>query len=78
MLNLDKQSFEFECPKCGFYNKATIGQARGRDVVICRGCKSNVRMEDSMNSCRKAVRQVNRAVRELEDEMGQLNSMLSF
>ena len=78
VLSLDSHEFEIECPACGFYNEATIRQARLRDVVICRGCKNNIRLEDSMNSCRKAARQADRAVRELEEEIEKVNRMLSF
>jgi hypothetical protein len=38
------------------YNSATIGQAKVRDVVICRGCKAVIRLDDYMNECRVALR----------------------
>lgn len=62
MLDLDTIEIELQCPECGFYNPILIKQARLRDVIICRGCKSNIRLDDQMNTVRKVVRDVNQAV----------------
>ena len=56
MINLDNETIEFPCPYCGFYNAIFFKQARLRDVVICRGCKFNIHLDDQMNECRKAER----------------------
>ena len=69
MFDLDRHTIEFPCPSCRFHNPATIKQARLRDAVICRGCKATIRLDDQMDECRKAVRQVRRSLRELEDQM---------
>ena len=73
MLDLDKHRFEFECPECGFYNGASIRQARVRDVVICRGCKADIWLDDGMNECGKIVTSLRRSIRRLEREMGSQN-----
>ena len=52
--NLDKIEVEVECPRCGFGNPVWLRQARLRDVVICRGCKANIQLDDGMNTVRKA------------------------
>ncbi len=78
MINLDRHKFEFQCPECEFYNCATMKQARLRDFIICRGCKINLRLDDSMNSCRKAVRQFRKSMREFEREIENLNKALQF
>lgn len=70
MINLDKHTVEFECPQCGFFNPIFLKQARLRDVIICRGCKGNVQLDDQMNECRKAIRQVRRSLQELMDSLG--------
>lgn len=66
MIALDKQSIEFPCPFCDFYNHIFLKQACLRDVIICRGCKSNIRLDDQINECRKAIRSFKKAMRELE------------
>jgi len=66
---LDKAEIELECPRCGFYNSIFFRQARLRDVIICRGCKCNVRLDDQMNECRKARKQVFRSIGKLGEAM---------
>lgn len=69
MLNLDKQFVEIACPRCGFYNPVTLKQVRLRDAVICRGCKVTINFDDHMNETSKAVRSINRALRDLEEQI---------
>lgn len=73
MINLNNQTIEFPCPRCGFYNTIFFKQARLRDVIICRGCKSNVQLDDWMNECRKAERTVRKAMQEFEKNLKNLN-----
>ncbi len=61
MINFDNMEVEIQCPKCRFYNPISLKQARLRDVVICRGCKVNIRLDDQMNETRKAVRSMRSA-----------------
>ncbi len=75
MLDLDKHTVEVDCPQCGFYNPITLKQVRLRDAVICRGCKSTIRLEDHMNETRKAIRSVNRALQELEEQFRSLGKI---
>lgn len=69
IFDLDKQSVDVACPRCKFYNTVTLKQIRVRDAVICRGCKSTINFEDHMNETRKAIRLVNRAMREMEQQL---------
>jgi hypothetical protein len=61
-FTIDFAELDFPCPKCRFFNPFTIRQARLRDVIICRGCKSNIQLDDQMNSVRVAERDVRHAV----------------
>jgi hypothetical protein len=58
MIDIGGDEVEIQCPLCDFYNPTYIKQARLRDVVICRGCKSNIQLEDHMNQVRKAERRL--------------------
>lgn len=78
MFDLDVQTVEIECPLCGFYSYVTMKQARLRDVVICRGCKANICLDDSMNECRKGIRRARQSMAELERETENLNRALRF
>ena len=66
MIELDRHEIEFPCPQCDFYNKIWLKQACLRDTIICRGCKSNIRLDDQMNETRKAIRSIRRTMNELE------------
>ena len=64
--DIDGVEVEVECPRCGFTNPVWLKQIRLRDVVICRGCKCNLHLEDQMNTFRKAREDVNRQMRKLK------------
>lgn len=66
-MNLGWHKIEIQCPGCGFYNEVFLKQVRHRDIIICRGCKANIHLDDQMNECRKAIRSINQAIRQLED-----------
>jgi hypothetical protein len=69
-LLLDGAELEAACPRCVFFNRFYFRQVRLRDVIICRGCKCNIRLEDHMNRCRKAARRI-------EDSLDDLARTLS-
>lgn len=75
---LDNITVSVACPLCEFDNPFTIKQARLRDVIICRGCKANVQLDDQMNECRKVVRQVERAINDLQDSFRTLNFRITL
>lgn len=54
---LDNTPLCAPCPECEFENDFTFKQARLRDVLICRGCKRNIRLDDRLNECKRAARQ---------------------
>ena len=72
-IDIDGFEVEIECPRCDFANPIWMRQARLRDVVICRGCKSNIQLDDQMNTVRKAFQGVRRQMQELRDTINRLN-----
>ncbi len=71
-FSIDAAELDIPCPRCGFFNEVTIKQARTRDVVICRGCKRNIQLDDYMNQVRTAERQVRETISALTDSLGSL------
>jgi hypothetical protein len=65
MLSLLKQNIEFECPECNFKNKATLRQITIQDTIICRGCKSNINLNDHFGSAKKAINKINMLINNL-------------
>lgn len=72
-MDLDAFEVEVDCPRCGFYNPVWLKQARVRDVVICRGCKANIHLDDNMNTIRKARRSIRRQMDRLRRQIESLN-----
>jgi transcription initiation factor IIE alpha subunit len=78
MIDLDKETIEIECPRCKFYNRTFLRQIKLRDVIICRGCKSNIRLDDYMNEYRKAEKSIRRTFEELESSLKGFNVTINF
>jgi hypothetical protein len=78
MINLDRHRIEVPCPSCDFHNPIILRQARLRDVIICRGCKANIHLDDQMNECKKALRSIRRAMNEFEQTLKNLSFEIKF
>ena len=65
LTSLADHEIEFPCSKCGFYNPATLRQVISGDVVICRGCKSSVQLDDHLNSIRRTVGETDALMQDL-------------
>jgi hypothetical protein len=75
MFDLDKQSIDIECPRCHFYNPIFLRQVRVWDVIICRGCKGNVQLQDHMNQYRNARFRIIRAMEALESQIKKIGKI---
>jgi len=78
VIDLDRVSLDIPCPQCRFENDIIYRQARLRDVLICRGCKANIRLDDHMNQCRKARQEVSRAIQELEQTLASFSKTFTI
>lgn len=65
-FDFGKYELDVKCPNCGFFNPIYLRQVQLRDVIICRGCKGNIRLDDHMNQTKKIIRELRRAVGDLE------------
>ena len=59
-MDLDHCEVEIPCPRCGFYEPVTLKQIRLDGVLICRGCKGNLRLIDHMHEVGKARQAIQR------------------
>jgi hypothetical protein len=75
VFDLDRFSFDVECPRCKFSLGILYRDARLRNVLICRGCKANIQLDDHMNQCRKARAQVARLLKELEETISSFGKL---
>ena len=78
MIDIGDHEIDIQCPRCDFYNLIFLKQARLRDVVICRGCKNNIQLEDHMNQVRKAERDVKKQFEQIFDSMDDITINISL
>lgn len=69
-FTIDGAEIDTTCPRCGFTNPVWLKQVRLRDVIVCRGCKANINLDDHMNEVRNAERATRQAVAELMNAFG--------
>ena len=56
MAILDNIHMEFKCPKCEFTLIFRGHELRRGVTIICRGCKSNIKLVDSNNAMQEVDR----------------------
>lgn len=66
MFNLDYWEIDTPCPKCGFYIFFFFKQACNNEIIICGGCKSNVKLIDYLDECKTGNKQIRRALKDFE------------
>jgi transcription initiation factor IIE alpha subunit len=71
-INLDRERIYIHCTRCHFWARPFLRQVRHRETIVCGGCKANIRLDDHLGSFRKAQRQLNRALEELEAQLGSM------
>ena len=70
MIDFDKYTLDIDCPKCDFSNPVFMRQIRTEDVIICRGCKNNIQLQDYMGSFQTGLKQIQSALDELQKLSG--------
>ena len=78
MIDIGEYEVEIQCPRCNFYNPIYLKQARLRDVIICRGCKVNIQLQDEMNQVRKAERNLRKQFDQLASSLNNLNITINL
>jgi hypothetical protein len=58
MPDFDRHEIEIDCPVCKLGNWVKLGEIRRREYSICRGCHSNIFLEDHMGGIQRFTRQL--------------------
>lgn len=69
MIDIGRSKMKITCRICEFKNSILLKQVKLKDVVICRGCKSNIQLTDYMNSYRIAERKIKKQIRQLKESL---------
>lgn len=69
MDNFDNISIEIACPRCGYYEQATLGEMRLDGVIICGGCKANIRFRDYLGELSAALGGISEALASIQQSL---------
>jgi hypothetical protein len=64
--NLDKHWIRIPCPVCDLETPATLGAVRLGDVIVCRGCHANIRLQDHLGTLHRFERRLVRTLQAME------------
>jgi len=67
MFDLGKHKIEIKCPSCNRGHSATLNEV-GKKTIKC-GCGANIQLQDSNNSVRNGVSDINKGFKKLEDTL---------
>jgi hypothetical protein len=60
--DLDRRWIDVDCPTCRLATPATLRDVRLGAVVICRGCKLNIRLVDHLGQYQRMRRRLERTL----------------
>lgn len=64
--NLDKHQMSVTCPLCDLDTPTTLGAIRLGDTIVCRGCHSNIKLEDHLGGYHSFRRWFAQSLKDLE------------
>lgn len=64
--NLDKHWISIPCPVCDMETPVTLGAVRLGDVVVCRGCHANIRLQDHLGALHRFERRFVKMLQSME------------
>ena len=59
MPDFSKHEIEIDCPSCKLGNWTTLGAIKRRDYIICRGCHSNILLDDNLGGVQRFLSKMN-------------------
>jgi transposase-like protein len=57
--NFDRKEIEIDCPLCKLGNWVQLGQIKRREYLVCRGCHSNIHLEDHLGGVQRVTKKLN-------------------
>lgn len=58
--DLGNYKIEIECPCCRLSNYAKLNEIVRREYIICRGCYSNLHLDDHLSSAHRTIKKINK------------------
>ncbi|WP_157608174.1 hypothetical protein [Teredinibacter turnerae] len=57
--DFDRKEIEIDCPLCKLGNWVQLGQIKRREYLVCRGCHSNIHLQDHLGGVQRATNALN-------------------
>jgi transcription elongation factor Elf1 len=73
-FDLGKHRITFKCPECGFSNTVTLNQVQNEETIVCSGCHKNIKLNDKDSGTKKAIKDVNASMDELNRNLDKFRS----
>lgn len=71
MIDISKQSVKLDCPECKRSMSVTIKQVADEALIKCN-CGQEIQLEDSNGTNKKAIRDINKSFKDLENTFKKL------
>ena len=65
MIDISKQEINLNCESCGRKITVSLKQVANQETITCF-CGTKIKLQDSKGSSKKAIRDVNKAFKDLE------------
>lgn len=69
---MEKLTFNFRCPRCGFVNRATLQQVKLEDKILCSGCHVEIFLKDNEGSVQRDITDIEKALNYFERTLKKL------
>jgi len=57
--NFDRKEIEIDCPACRLGSWVKLGEIKRRDYLVCRGCHSNIHLQDHSAGVQRITKKIN-------------------
>ncbi|MBL7885072.1 MAG: hypothetical protein JNL69_13445 [Bacteroidia bacterium] len=71
MIDISKQSVKLDCPECKRSMSVTIKQVADEALIKCN-CGQEIQLKDSNGTNKKAIRDINKSFKDLENTFKKL------
>lgn len=66
-MDISQSKIDVPCPKCKASISVSLKQVEQQDTITCSACNSKIDLVDKDGSAKKAVLDVNKSFKDLED-----------
>ncbi len=77
-MDISQPKVDVPCPKCKANISVLIKQVEQQETIICSACNSKINLVDKDGSAKKAVRDINKSFKDLENTIQKIRKVILF